>query len=157
MTDWFRQWILGIVAAAVCIALLRELVPKGAAGTVMRISGGVVLFLVMVRPLTGIDAAELHLRYIDYQQQIDRQIEVYQKEYDRQMEESIAKETGAYISKRAAQMGIVCTAVVETQQKEGLVLPVAVALDIPRDESLSSWIAREIGINPGQQYWEGEG
>ena len=154
MMEWLKTWLLSIVAASVCLSLLHSLSPNGAVRSIARISGGLVLFLVMVQPLTGLDAEELRLRYVDYQQQIDEQIEAYREDYYGQLEKRIEGETGAYISEKAAQMGLVCSPKVESQAQDGVPIPSEVTLDLSKDQVLSAWIAQEIGIDAEHQHWE---
>ena len=47
----FRTWLFGIVAAAMALALLYALVPKGALLTVAKCTGGLIMLLVVIRPL----------------------------------------------------------------------------------------------------------
>lgn len=153
MTEWVKNWLLGLVGASVCISLISALVPKGTIRSVAQISGGLVMFLVMVPPLLGLQTDELRGRYADYQQQIDEQIELYRQDYYHQMETRIAQETGAYISEKAGQMGLLCHPVVRTREKDGVPLPAGVTMDIPKNEILSVWIAQELDIPEEEQQW----
>ena len=154
MMEWLKNWLLGIVAASICLSLLYTLAPKGAVRTIARVSGGLVLFLVMIQPLTGLDTEELRVRYVTYQEQIDAQIEAYRADYYAQLERRIEEDTGAYISEKAAQMGMVCDVDVVTELRDGVPLPAEVILDIPEDQVLSVWITQEVGIDAKHQYWK---
>jgi len=154
MMEWLKSWLLGIVAASICLSLLYTLAPKGAVRTIARVSGGLVLFLVMIQPLTGLDAEALRVRYVTYQEQIDAQIEAYRADYYAQLERRIEEDTGAYISEKAAQMGMVCDVDVVTELRDGVPLPAEVILNIPEDQVLSVWITQEVGIDAKHQYWK---
>lgn len=154
MIDGIKNWLWGLVAASLCLAVLHTLLPKGAVRSIGRISGGLVLLLVIVQPLTGLRTDDLRLRYADYQQQIDRQIRLYRDDYEEQLRQRIEEETSAYISEKAAQMGIDCQVQVKTAAHDGVSIPNEVTLDIPKDEVLAAWIAAELGIGQERQYWE---
>ena len=154
MTEWFKNWLLAIVGASVCISLVSALLPKGAVRSITRVSGGLVLFLVMVSPLLGWKTGELRVRYVDYQQQINEQIETYRQDYYQQMETRIAQETGAYISEKAGQMGLVCHPEIHVREQDGIPVPVGVTMDIPKDDALSGWIAKELDISKEEQQWK---
>ena len=59
----FRTWLFGIMAAAMALSILYALVPKGALLTIAKCTGGLVMLLVVVRPLLALAPGELHLQY----------------------------------------------------------------------------------------------
>lgn len=61
MTEWLREWLLGVVAAAMAVALIQSLTPKGTVGKIGRLAGGLLLLLAIVRPLLGAGLPELSL------------------------------------------------------------------------------------------------
>ena len=46
-----REWLLGVVAAALAVSLAQSLTPDGTVKRVGRLVGGLVLLLAVVRPL----------------------------------------------------------------------------------------------------------
>lgn len=54
MVEILRGWLLGLVAAALILTVLRALVPKGSIRPVARVTAGLVLLLVLLRPLAGL-------------------------------------------------------------------------------------------------------
>ena len=150
-----RSWLFAIMAAAICLAILDALVPKGTIRRIAKMSGGLVMFLVVLRPLTGGELPEVLWKYDDYRQDVDEQIDMYRQGYLQEMEAIIEERTGAYISEKAEQMGIVCRIREETETVNDVPVPASVALSIPKDDALSLWIEREIGIAEEKQYWEG--
>ena len=156
MIETLRDWLRGLIAAAICLAVLDALIPKGAVKGIGKVTAGLVLFLVMLQPWMQLDAAELELKFDTYRCRIDEQILAYQEDYCGQMEALIKAETGAYISETAAAMGVPCCAEVETVPIDGVPVPASVTLDTAYHEALSVWLTQEIGIAPQQQYWEVE-
>ena len=52
ISETLRTWLLGIIAAGMVIGVLYALLPKGRLRPIVRTAGGVVLMLVILRPLT---------------------------------------------------------------------------------------------------------
>ena len=157
MIEGIKNWLWGIIAVSMCLALLYGLMPKGAVRSIGQISGGLVLLLVMLYPVLGIQLKHLEWHSGDYQEAIDRQIEEYRSGYEDQLRQSIEKETAAYISKKAAQMGVDCRIEVKAEEKaDHTVLPGEVWLDTEQNTALQTWITSELGIAPERQHWEVE-
>ena len=73
MMDGIRQWLLGVLAAAMALSLLYALLPKGAVRGAARATGGLILLLVVLGPLAGLDLSDLALRYEDLSRDMERQ------------------------------------------------------------------------------------
>lgn len=154
MIAGFSTWLMGILAASLVLSLLEAVTPHGAIKGVMKLTGGVVILLVLLQPLTTFRLEELEWRYQLQEETLEQQIMRYRDGYLGEMEIIIAQKTAAYISDKAAQLGICCCAEVETELRNTVPVPVAVRLDVPRENSLSQWIENELGISREQQYWE---
>lgn len=154
MTTWLKDWLTGLIAAAMVLSLLYAMVPKGTMHAIIRFGGGLVLLLAVLRPLLQVDVEELQVQYRSYQQEVDRQIAVYQEENQAQMASIIEEELSAYISKKAEGMGLSCQVQVETELKDGIPMPCGVSLDIPYNAALGRWIETETGIAEEKQSWE---
>lgn len=147
------SWLLGIIAAAMVLSILYGLLPKGTIRSISRVTGGLILMLVILRPLAGGDWTHLMTRYADYQESIDDRIENYRRQNEKETERIIREKTAAYISDKAVQMGLTCHAQVETRLQQGVPYPAAVSLDIPKNAELSDMIAEELGIPAEKQRW----
>ena len=168
MMEMLQEWLLGLTAAALAVSLLTAMLPKGE--TIRRIAGlagGLILLLAVVQPLLRVRWEELTWRYETYQREMDRQTEAYQREMDRQTEAyqaayadslsgDIADRTAAYISEKAASLGIDCRVQVEVRTEDGLPLPYGASLDVERDQVLSDYMAQELGIPASRQSWQPE-
>lgn len=153
--EQLKEWIFTIIAAAICLAILGAFVPKGAIRSIAKMTGGLVMFLVVLRPLTGnMLPGELEA-FENCRENVDEQIEHYRQGYLQEMETIIAQRTGAYISEKAEQLGIACEIQVKTEVKDEIPVPSSVTLHAPREERLARWIEQEIGIGEEAQYWEG--
>lgn len=151
--ETLRGWLLGITAAGMLVGILYALLPKGRMKPIARAIGGMVLLLVIVKPVIGLDPERLTLRYQAYQRQIEALAEEYRQAGDEELSALIADKTAAYIASKGEDMGLPCTPQVETEQRDGVPCPSAVRLDIPRDEALAAWIQTELDIDEAHQYW----
>ena len=134
MMEMLQGWLLGLTAAALAVSLLTAMLPKGE--TIRRIAGlagGLILLLAVVQPLLRVRWEELTWRYETYQREMDRQTEAYQAAYADSLSGDIADRTAAYISEKAASLGIDCRVQVEVRTEDGLPLPYGASLDVERD------------------------
>ena len=157
MMETLRGWLLGLTAAALAVSLLTAMLPKGE--TIRRIAGlagGLILLLAVVQPLLRVRWEELTWRYETYQREMDRQTEAYQAAYADSLSGDIADRTAAYISEKAASLGIDCRVQVEVRTEDGLPLPYGASLDVERDQVLSDYMAQELGIPASRQSWQPE-
>ena len=104
----FRTWLFGIVAAAMVLSILYALLPKGALLTVARCTGGLIMLLVVIRPLLALDLTGVHTDYEAWQRTIQQQTDDYADANRQEMAAIIQQETAAYISEKAAALGLTC-------------------------------------------------
>ena len=126
-------------------------------GTVLLflLKGVGILLLVVLGPLAGLDLSDLSLRYQDLSRDMERQAEAYRQEGQAQLELGIQQRTAAYISEKAAQLGLSCRPRVETAWRDGVPYPSGVTLDIAENQALAEVLTDELGIPPSQQHWLG--
>lgn len=153
MMEQLRIWLFGVIAAAMVSAILYTLLPKGAVASIAKITGGLILLLVLVRPILQVDIGSLELRYDEYAAQIDEQIGQYRADNQQQLQQIIERESAAYISEKAAVFGLACTVQVECRWEGDVPIPDDVTMDIPKHMELSRWIEQELGIDATHQYW----
>ena len=157
MIGALRTWLLSIIAAGLVLSILYALLPKGRLRPIVRTAGGVVLMLVILRPLTELDLEGFAVSYDDYAREIRELTEQYRAADTAELAAIIERETAAYISDKAATLGLTVTARVETETGEdGIPIPSAVEVDGPRSPELETYIAQELGIPPERQVWNGQ-
>ena len=149
----FRTWLFGIVAASMALALLYALVPKGALLTVAKCTGGLIMLLVVIRPLLALDLDGLRVGYEEWERTIQQQTDDYTAENQREMETIIQQETAAYISEKAAELGLTCCPEVTCRLQDGVPFPTEVTMDIPKNATLSRIIAADLDIDEAHQRW----
>ena len=77
MIGALRTWLLSIIAAGLVLSILYALLPKGRLRPIVRTAGGVVLMLVILRPLTELDLEGFAVSYDDYAREIRELTEQY--------------------------------------------------------------------------------
>lgn len=152
--EWFRTWLMGVMSAALILAILYSLIPKGAMRSIAQFTGGLVLILAILQPLLRLDPADWKLQYTEYETQIDEQIAVYQKDRQDELCAIIEEKTAAYISDKGAALGLSCHPVVTAQLRDNIPYPAEVTMDIPLDAELSRHIAQELDISAAHQHWQ---
>lgn len=153
--EWFRSWLLCVMSAALILALIYALVPKGTTRTIAQFTGGLILVLVTLQPLLQLDPGSWKLQYREYETQIDEQIDTYRKDYQEELRTIIEEETAAYISGKGLELGIQCRPVVTTKLRDDIPYPAEVTLDTEWNEALSRYITQELDIPAENQHWQG--
>lgn len=131
MVEILRGWLLGLVAAALILTVLRALVPKGSIRPVARVTAGLVLLLVLLRPLAGLGGGSLRVRYDELEREITARIEDYQTLHENELESIIADSTAAYISGAGSASGTDLPGGGALRGADGTPQPASAAMDIP--------------------------
>lgn len=154
-----REWLLGVLCAAVLAALADRLSPQGAAGKIGRMAGGLLLLIAVVRPVVQADLSVLASASLPVWEEIG---EAAWAETDMGLLENIiGEETGAYILDKAEELGIPCTRVeVTCEEKDGVPYPSSVRISGPIGEAqrraLSRTIEADLAIPADRQTYESE-
>lgn len=156
MGDFLRTWLLGIVAAGMALSALYALLPKGRMATVGRGIGGLLLLLVILRPLTDWDGADFAVSYGDCRTQIEALTEEYRQDTTETLTALIEEKTAAYITAKGDALGVPCTAQVTAELRDGVPYPAQATMDTPYHSALSRWMADELDIDETHQHWTEE-
>lgn len=149
--SFLRQWLLGITAAALAVALAQALTPEGTVKKLLRLTGGLVLLLAVVRPLKGL-APEALPRPGD----LVPSVETAETAGEEVMKTLIAQKVGAYIVDKGSALGCPCTAqVTVAEDGSGWAVPWSVEVrgqwTAQEKKELSQLIARELNIPEERQ------
>lgn len=154
MMEGLRQWLLGIVLTAFAAGLARQLAPDGREQAAVRLVGGLLLVLAILRPLGSWDWEGLSLEAGSFRQETLRQTEKYEEEQIAALSAIIAEKTSAYIWDKADRLGLSCTVEVTVSAGEdGIPLPDTVTITGAYHAGLSALIEEEVGIPAGKQIW----
>lgn len=111
--SFLREWLLGITAAALAVALAQALTPEGAIKKTVRLAGGLVLLLAVVNPLKGFTPAALPAP-----EALTPSAEAAAAGGEEVMKTLIAQKAGAYIVDKGLALGCPCTAQVTVAEDE---------------------------------------
>lgn len=104
-----RDWLLGVVAAAMAVALAQALTPEGAVKRIGRLAGGLVLLLAVVKPVGDLAAGRLTLPGLALPTLGTEEAGQAGEEV---MKSLIAQKVGAYIVDKGRELGLSCEATV---------------------------------------------
>lgn len=136
------------------LSILYALLPKGAILTAAKCAGSLILILVMLRPLVSLRVEDLAISYDAWEDLTSQQAEELAEDNLSQMEVLIETDCSAYISEKAAQLGLTVNAEVHCEVRDGVPFPAEVTLDIPYHAVLSQSIAADLDIPQENQHWQ---
>lgn len=149
MNSW-KQWMLGIVLAALAGGLSVDLAPSGKGQAKVRFVSGLLLLLALLRPLGTLTGTwETATSTLPMPTETDN-LEIQQAAFSA----IIADKTEAYIWDKANRLGLDCTVTVTTALSDsGLPLPDRVIIGGPYSAALSAYIEEEVDIPAKKQIW----
>lgn len=152
-----RDWLLGVTAAALAVALAQALTPEGAVKKVGKLVGGMVLLLAVAKPLLSLEPGALAVTAGAWEQG-----EAAARTGEDVMKTLIEEKTSAYIVDKGGALGMECTAQTQAEADgSGWMVPRQVTVRGTWSESqrqaLSDLIARELDIPPERQSFQKEG
>lgn len=150
---------MSVAASSILSALALALCPDGRVKNILRLVCGIVCALALVSPLRSLDITGLSAAMAAYGQRA--QIIAENAEEEKKMLERtyIEERCAAYISDKAAAMGVAAgnVTVLARWDEQALVwYPYEAALDCGRNEELSRALEAELGIPAERQRWSGE-
>ena len=159
----FRQWLLEITAAAMLVALVEALIPTGTIRRVGKLTGGLVLMIVVLRPMIGLDYSALSESFSRWRQDMGTyQVQPGTTNF-RVMKTIIESKSAAYIQDKAEGLGILCQAEVKCSAEDHQSYPYPDSVTIKGDLSsgqisrLQELIEAELAIPIEKQLYSEEG
>lgn len=149
-----KSWLLGIVLTSLAAGLARQLAPKGKEQAMVRLAGGLLLALAILRPLAGGSWEGLEVETGGLTLRGEELAGAYRKNQQDAFSAIIAEKTEAYIWDKANRLGLVCTVSVAAAPGEsGIPLPESVVICGPYSGELARWLEEEVGIPAEKQIW----
>ena len=154
MMDSLRAWLLGVVLTAFAAGLAGEMVPKGRERAVVRMVGGLLIALALLRPLEMLSGERIDFSEMNLTQQAEEQAEQYRHSREKELSAIIAARIESYIWDKATELGLDCTVKVTVDRDEnGVALPETVEIHAVYDPALAVWIEEVVGIPAEKQIW----
>ena len=153
-----REWLTSLVAVSMLLSVAQTLVPEGSIRKISSFTGGLILLVVLLRPLLGADLSRLDLHLEDYERAIGQRQEELASAGEAELAGIIEERTAAYISDKADTLGLAVKVQVETKPAgDGVPVPWRAELWGPRSPALATYMEEELGIPGERQVWhEGE-
>lgn len=155
-----RQWLLGVTATALVLALAETLAPEGSAKKVCKLAGGLALLLAAVGPVLGLLDGGWIIQAVDgwrgrsqgYGQELEERRDQFYLAI-------IEEETAAYVMDKARELGFDCEAeVTYGHDEDGAPCPWEVAArgtwTEKQREELTRLLEEELGVPAQRQYYE---
>lgn len=152
-----RQWILGIVCAAVISSAALTITPSGRVKNVTRLCCGLLCALAMAGPLLELDMEALSVSIAAYEQTAEAVVEKAQEEAKTMERTYIEEKCAAYILGKATEAGAAVSGAAVTARwdaEAGVWYPWAASLTGSYSASLAAAIEAELGIPDQRQTWE---
>lgn len=104
--EWLRSWLLSVTAAALIAALTDVLCPQGYAKKLGHMAGGLLLLLAVLSPIGKLDSIRLADALAKYRLGREEAATAMAADNADLRKAIIARESAAYISDKAAALGI---------------------------------------------------
>lgn len=141
-----RDWMLSLTAGALALSLMRALMPRDAAGKVGELAIGLVMVVLLLRPLTNlspdwlVDSLEAQLTSAQaYPEEL-------QAANDSYLESVMSRRCEEYIVSQGAALGLTVDATVECLWRSGCPIPARVILTGESSDELERIIMEELGV-----------
>lgn len=150
-----RGYLLSVVAVCMLCALGMEMLPHGRGKGTLRLIGGLMVLLVILKPIPGINIGDLSALLETMDPHIDR-AQVEQQAAD-ELCKHIKETAESYIETEAKGLGASIQAEV-TLTRETYPVPCAVrivgTLTAEQKKRLSSYLEQELGVEKKEQEWD---
>lgn len=160
MMGLVRQWLLGVTAAALVLALADALAPEGSAKKVCRLAGGLALLLAAAGPLLGVmDGSALTRAVEGWQDRTQRAEQELEEQGEQFYLAIIEEETAAYVMDKARELGFDCEAeVTYGHDEDGVPCPWEIAArgtwTQEQRAELERLLEKELGVPAQRQSYE---
>ena len=149
-----RGWLTSVIYAAMVISVAESMVPSGGMKKVVSFTGGLLLLVMLVKPLGNVDAGFLQMPYDHYIRSVEIRRAELEKKHLLEMGEIIEQRTAAYISDKADTLGLEISVRVETERNtDGLPVPASAELTGVYSQELAVYMEKELGIPRERQVW----
>ena len=153
MMEAVRDWIADVVAITMLLSVAQALIPEGGIRRIFSFSGGLVLVVVLLRPILGIDTESLTLQTDSCAEQIQQRQEELEQNARAEWEAIIEQETAAYILEKADALGVEISAEVRAETGPSGLPVLSAELTGVFSELLAEYLTEELGIPRERQVW----
>ena len=158
MVSVLKNWLLGLIGAALFCTIAAELTPKGAVKRVQSVLSGVVLASALLLPLLRMDASDYALHLAESRAEAAAVTQEAEEISERLNRRSIEAQLEAYILDKAQTLGaqVQSISVSVRWSTEGVWYPVSADIDGAYHAGLADLIEGELGISKADQSWRND-
>ena len=151
--EFFRQWLLGVVACSLAVTISTRLAGEGKTGGLVRFTGGLLLLCAMLRPLAQLELPEAGWNMGGYRAAVAQLELELRGERENTLSDSISERLASYIEDKAGSLGMEVRATVAMELRNNVPVPVGVTLRGEYSAELADYVERELGIAKENQTW----
>ena len=151
--EFFRQWLLGVVACSLAVTVSARLAGEGKAGGLVRFTGGLLLLCAMLRPLAQLEPPETGWDIGGYRAAVAQLELELRGEREKTLSDSISERLASYIEDKAGSLGMEVRATVTMGLRDSVPVPAGVTLWGTYSAELADYVERELGIAKENQTW----
>lgn len=156
MIETIKEWLVSVICAAMLVSVAENTAPPGELKKTVSLLGGLILLAVLVRPLNALDPGRILPETGAYSRSVEQLKEELETDRGDTLQTLIEQRTAAYISDKAAELGLECRVEVECRTGEdGIPWPFGVTVFGVTSRELQSWIHRELDIPEERQVYHG--
>ena len=156
MIEAVKEWLVSVICAAMLVSVAENTAPPGELKKTVSLLGGLILLAVLVRPLNALDPGRILPETGSYSRSVEQLKEELETQRRDTLQTLIEQRTAAYISDKAAELGLECRVEVECRTGEdGIPRPFGVTVFGVTSRELQSWIHRELDIPEERQVYHG--
>ena len=157
MTEFLRQWVLGMTAAALGCALAMAVTPEGRVRRVVRLACTLAMAISMLSPLCRLDLEGYARSMAGYREALRAAEQTGAESAGRLSRRIIEDECAAYISDKGTELGLGSFSVrVLAKWGDAFWYPYEVWLARPQSDELMRWIEGELGVPRERMHWSNE-
>lgn len=144
--EWMKGWLFSVVCAAMVAAVADALSPKGLPKRLARYAGGLLVLLAVLGPVRQLDSNAIGDAMANWKGRYGEDAEVFAQQNTEAAKAIIEAQTAAYISDKAAGLGITqCRVEVRCRMtEEGFPAPETVRVEGCGDEKAWQALSRAI-------------
>ena len=156
MIEAVREWLISVVCTAMLVSAAENAAPSGEMRKTVSLIGGLILLIMLVRPLNELRPGWILSESGSYTRTVEQVKKELQTEQQESLRSLIEQRVEAYISDKAAELGLECRVEVESSVGEdGLPRPFSVTVYGEPDRELQNWIHTELDIPKERQVYHG--
>lgn len=150
--DFFRQWLLGVIACALLVSIAAQVSPEGSFRAVVRFTGALLILCAVLRPLSALELSDLtpHSGYREALAQAEQSLRTTE---ENALANGIATGLASYIEDKAGSLGAGVRATVTVESRDGIPFPTGVTLRGAYSDTVADFVERELGIAKEHQQW----